>query len=57
MGLNSSYARATGRWSRVARVFAVSPYYEMALEATHPARAMMLVELEKLDALFAGDDA
>ena len=37
--------------------FAVSPYYEMALEATHPARAMMLVELEKLDALFAGDDA
>ncbi|MDU2879682.1 MAG: hypothetical protein E7B94_05795, partial [Enterobacter sp.] len=37
--------------------FAVSPYYEMALEATHPERAMMLVELEKLDALFAGDDA
>lgn len=39
------------------QAFAVSPYYEMALEATHPARAVMLAELEKLDALFAGDDA
>ena len=39
------------------QAFAVSPYYEMALEATHPARDVMLVELEKLDALFAGDDA
>ena len=39
------------------QAFAVSPYYEMALEATHPARDVMLVELEKLDTLFAGDDA
>ena len=39
------------------QAFAVSPYYEMALEATHPARAVMLAELEKLDALFAGDEA
>jgi Uncharacterized protein conserved in bacteria len=39
------------------QAFAVSPYYEMALEATHPARDVMLVELEKLDALFAGEDA
>ena len=39
------------------QTFAVSPYYEMALEATHPARDVMLPELERLDALFAGDDA
>lgn len=39
------------------QAFAVSPYYEMALETTHPARDVMLVELEKLDALFAGEDA
>ena len=36
------------------QAFAVSPYYEMALEATHPARDVMLPELERLDALFAG---
>ncbi|ENN6803757.1 YqcC family protein [Enterobacter ludwigii] len=39
------------------QAFAVAPYYEMALDATHPARDVMLIELEKLDALFAGEDA
>jgi hypothetical protein len=29
----------------------------MALDATHPARDVMLIELEKLDAVFAGEDA
>ncbi|HEY2451330.1 MAG TPA: YqcC family protein [Scandinavium sp.] len=37
--------------------FAVMPYYEMALDASHPARAIILPELEQLDALFAGVDA
>lgn len=36
--------------------FAVAPYYEIALEATHPQRTLILSELERLDALFAGDD-
>ncbi|MCE9990502.1 YqcC family protein [Enterobacter sp. 186315] len=36
--------------------FAVAPYYEMALDAAHPTRAVILVELERLDALFAGDN-
>lgn len=36
--------------------FAVAPYYEIALEAGHPFRAIILPELEQLDALFAGDD-
>lgn len=35
--------------------FAVAPYYEMALDACHPLRALLLPELEQLDALFAGD--
>jgi uncharacterized protein YqcC (DUF446 family) len=39
------------------QAFVVSPYYEMALEASHPARDVMLAELARLDALFAGDDA
>ncbi len=36
--------------------FAVAPYYEMALDAAHRARAV-LAELLLLDTLFAGDDA
>ena len=39
------------------QAFAVAPYYEMALDATHPARDVMLIELEKLDAVFVGEDA
>ena len=35
--------------------FAVAPYYEMALDAQHPQRDIILVELQKLDALFADD--
>lgn len=35
--------------------FAVAPYYEMALATDHPQRALILAELEKLDALFADD--
>ncbi len=31
--------------------FAVAPYYEMALATDHPQRALILAELEKLDAL------
>lgn len=37
--------------------FAVAPYYEMALEATHPFREIILPELAQLDALFAGESA
>jgi len=36
--------------------FAVAPYYEMALDASHPFRAIILPELEQLDILFAGVD-
>jgi uncharacterized protein YqcC (DUF446 family) len=36
--------------------FAVAPYYEIALDASHPFRAIILPELEQLDALFAGDN-
>lgn len=39
------------------QAFAVAPYYEIALEAAHPARDVILAELQRLDALFAGDDA
>ncbi len=35
--------------------FAVAPYYEMALATDPPQRALILAELEKLDALFADD--
>ena len=37
--------------------FAVAPYYEMALEATHPARDVVLIELQRLDTLFGGNGA
>ena len=37
--------------------FAVAPYYEMALDAGHPLRAIILPQLEQLDALFAGESA
>jgi uncharacterized protein YqcC (DUF446 family) len=37
------------------QAFAVAPYYEMALDATHPSREAILAELEALDALFGGD--
>jgi len=39
------------------QAFAVAPYYEIALEASHPARDVILVQLQHLDALFTGDDA
>ncbi|ELQ6149701.1 YqcC family protein [Cronobacter turicensis] len=39
------------------QAFAVAPYYEVALETSHPARDAVLVTLVELDALFAGDDA
>ena len=32
--------------------FAIAPYYEMALDAAHPARDIVLAELLALDALF-----
>ena len=35
--------------------FAVAPYYEMALATDHPQRALILAELEKLDALCADE--
>ena len=38
------------------QAFAVAPYYEIALDATHPSRDVMLLHLQQLDALFAGDD-
>ena len=37
--------------------FAVAPYYEMALDSTHPVREQVLAELLLLDALFAGGEA
>ncbi|MBV8041184.1 YqcC family protein [Pluralibacter sp.] len=38
------------------QTFAVAPYYEMALEATHPFRDTLLPELQQLDALFTEDN-
>ncbi len=35
--------------------FAVAPYYEMALDASHPARGPLLTVLLELDVIFAGD--
>ncbi|WP_342322085.1 YqcC family protein [Kosakonia sp. BYX6] len=37
------------------QAFAVAPYYEIALDATHPSRDAMLVYLQQLDALFIGE--
>jgi uncharacterized protein YqcC (DUF446 family) len=37
--------------------FAVTPYYEIALDSTHPARDVLLAQLEALDALFADEEA
>lgn len=37
--------------------FAIAPYYEIALEASHPARDVILAQLQALDALFTGEDA
>lgn len=38
------------------QAFAIAPYYEIAVDATHPSREVMLVHLQQLDALFAGED-
>lgn len=35
--------------------FAIAPYYEMALDAAHPLRAIILPPLEQLDAFFTSD--
>nr|WP_318383832.1 YqcC family protein [uncultured Enterobacter sp.] len=35
--------------------FAIAPYYEMALDASHPARDVVLIELQQLDALFVSE--
>ena len=35
--------------------FAVAPYYEMALDAAHPLREIILPPLSELDAFFADD--
>ena len=37
--------------------FAIAPYYEMALDAAHPVRDVVLIELQRLDVLFAGGKA
>lgn len=37
------------------QAFAIAPYYEIALDAGHPARDVILLQLQQLDALFAGD--
>ena len=34
------------------QAFAVGPYYEMALDVTHPLRDLILEELTRLDTLF-----
>ncbi|WP_318376949.1 YqcC family protein [Enterobacter sp.] len=39
------------------QTFAIAPYYEVALDASHPARDVVLVQLQQLDAIFAGDNA
>lgn len=39
------------------QTFAIAPYYEVALDASHPARDVVLLQLQQLDALFAGDTA
>ncbi|MEB7713743.1 YqcC family protein [Kluyvera cryocrescens] len=35
--------------------FAITPYYEMALDAAHPLREIILPPLSELDAFFADD--
>lgn len=35
--------------------FAIAPYYEIALDSMHSMRDPILVQLQELDALFAGD--
>mgnify|MGYP001081450047 CR=1 FL=1 len=40
---------------RMHDLLAVAPYYERGLATAHPQRALILAELEKLDALFADD--
>lgn len=37
--------------------FAIAPYYEMAVDAAHPAHEVILVELQRLDTLVSGDNA
>ena len=37
------------------QAFAIAPYYEIAVDATHPSREVMLVHLQQLDALFASE--
>jgi len=39
------------------QAFAIAPYYEIALDATHPSRDVMLVHLQQLDALFSDESA
>ncbi|WP_058913529.1 YqcC family protein [Entomohabitans teleogrylli] len=38
------------------QAFAVTPYYEMALDASAPGREILLAVLSDLDALFTADD-
>ncbi|MGY5958343.1 YqcC family protein [Kosakonia sp. BK9b] len=38
------------------QAFAIAPYYEMALDAAHPHRDVMLHHLQQLDALFNDDE-
>lgn len=38
------------------QAFAIAPYYEIAVDATHPSREVMLSHLQQLDALFSGED-
>lgn len=37
--------------------FAVAPYYEIALDTSHPSRDDVVLELQRLDAFFADDNA
>ncbi|WP_414164706.1 YqcC family protein [Superficieibacter sp. BNK-5] len=37
--------------------FAIAPYYEIALDASHPLRDEVVFELQQLDAFFTDDNA
>ncbi|XTZ37590.1 YqcC family protein [Salmonella enterica] len=39
------------------QAFAIAPYYEVALEATHPSRDEILLHLRQLDALFSSEES
>ena len=48
-------AKSFGSGMPLPKDFAIAPYYEMALDAAHPLREVILPPLSELDTFFAGD--